>query len=179
MKILVCISQVPDTTSKINFSENNTVFDKTGVQFVINPNDEFGLTRAVWFKEKNNAVVHVINVGLSETESTLRKALAIGADKAIRINHNPKDGHSSIRKRELPSKCFPWVLTQLMGLVESRKDFLLGLRKLCDENKTLLIFDEVMSGFRLSKGGAQEIYNVIPRLSISQFTRNYKSCFIS
>ena len=83
MKILVCISHVPDTTSKINFSENNTVFDKTGVQFVINPNDEFGLTRAIWFKEKNNAVVHVINVGLSDTESTLRKALAIGADKAI------------------------------------------------------------------------------------------------
>ena len=94
MKILVCISHVPDTTSKINFSENNTVFDKTGVQFVINPNDEFGLTRAIWFKEKNNAVVHVINVGLSDTESTLRKALAIGADKAIRINHNPKDGYS-------------------------------------------------------------------------------------
>ena len=53
MKILVCISHVQDTTSKINFSENNTVFDKTGVQFVINPNDEFGLTRAIWFKEKN------------------------------------------------------------------------------------------------------------------------------
>ena len=94
MKILVCISHVPDTTSKINFSENNTVFDKTGVQFVINPNDEFGLTRAIWFKEKNNAVVHVINVGLSDTDSTLRKALAIGADKAIRINQDPKDGNS-------------------------------------------------------------------------------------
>ena len=94
MKILVCISHVPDTTSKINFSENNTVFDKTGVQFVINPNDEFGLTRAIWFKEKNNAVVHVINVGLSDTDSTLRKALAIGADKAIRIKHDPKDGYS-------------------------------------------------------------------------------------
>ena len=94
MKILVCISHVPDTTSKINFSENNTVFDKNGVQFVINPNDEFGLTRAIWFKEKNNAVVHVINVGLSDTESTLRKALAIGADKAIRINQDPKDGYS-------------------------------------------------------------------------------------
>ena len=64
MKILVCISHVPDTTSKINFSENNTVFDKTGVQFVIHPNDEFGLTIAIWFKEKNNSVVHVINVGL-------------------------------------------------------------------------------------------------------------------
>ena len=94
MKILVCVSHVPDTTSKINFSENNSVFDKTGVQFVINPNDEFGLTRAIWLKEKNNAIVHVINVGLQETESTLRKALAIGADKAIRINQEPKDGYS-------------------------------------------------------------------------------------
>ena len=94
MKILVCISHVPDTTSKINFSENNTKFDKTGVQFVINPNDEFGLTRAIWFKEKNNATIDVINVGLQDTETTLRKALAIGADKAIRINHDPKDGFS-------------------------------------------------------------------------------------
>ena len=91
MKILVCISHVPDTTSKINFIENNSKFDKNGVQFIINPNDEFGLTRAIWFKEKNNASVDVINVGLQETEATLRKALAIGADKAIRINIEPKD----------------------------------------------------------------------------------------
>ena len=86
MKILVCISHVPDTTSKINFTENNSKFDKAGVQFVINPNDEFGLTRAIWFKEKNNATIDVINVGLQDTEPTLRKALAIGADKAVRIN---------------------------------------------------------------------------------------------
>jgi len=94
LKILVCISHVPDTTSKINFCENNSKFDKSGVQFVINPNDEFGLTRAIWFKEKNNARIDVINVGLQDTESTLRKALAIGADKAIRIDHDPKDGFS-------------------------------------------------------------------------------------
>ena len=100
MKILVCISHVPDTTSKINFSENNSKFDKSGLQFVINPNDEFGLTRAVWFKEKNNATIDVINVGLQDTESTLRKALAIGADKAIRINHDPKDGFSHFSQSE-------------------------------------------------------------------------------
>ena len=52
MKILVCISHVPDTTSKINFTNNNSEFDKNGIQFIINPNDEFGLTRAIWFKEK-------------------------------------------------------------------------------------------------------------------------------
>ena len=92
MKILVCISHVPDTTSKINFTENNSKFDKNGVQFVINPNDEFGLTRAMWFKEKQGASVDVINVGLADTEPTLRKALAIGADKAIRINSDPKNG---------------------------------------------------------------------------------------
>ena len=92
MKILVCISHVPDTTSKINFSDDNKVFDNQGVQFVINPNDEFGLTRAMWFKEKQNATVDVINVGSTNTEPTLRKALAIGADKAIRIDADPSAG---------------------------------------------------------------------------------------
>ncbi len=91
MKILVCISHVPDTTSKINFTEGDTKFDTNGVQFVINPNDEYGLTRAIWFKEKQGATVHVINVGGAETEPTLRKALAIGADEAIRVNASPTD----------------------------------------------------------------------------------------
>lgn len=92
MKILVCISHVPDTTSKINFTENDTKFDTNGVQYVINPNDEFGLTRAMWFKEKQSANVTVVNVGGPETEPTLRKALAIGADSAIRVNAEAKDG---------------------------------------------------------------------------------------
>lgn len=92
MKILVCISHVPDTTSKINFTDGDTQFDTSGVQFVINPNDEFGLTRAMWFKEKQDASVDVINVGGAETEPTLRKALAIGADAAIRINTPALDG---------------------------------------------------------------------------------------
>ncbi|WP_372752365.1 electron transfer flavoprotein beta subunit/FixA family protein [Mariniflexile sp.] len=94
MKILVCISHVPDTTSKINFTEGDSKFDTNGVQFVINPNDEFGLTRAMWFKEKQAANVTVVNVGGAETEPTLRKALAIGADAAIRINTMPNDGFS-------------------------------------------------------------------------------------
>ncbi len=93
MKILVCISHVPDTTSKINFTDGDSKFDTTGVQFVINPNDEFGLTRAMWFKEKQGASVHVVNVGGPETEPTLRKALAIGADEAIRINTPATDGY--------------------------------------------------------------------------------------
>tara|TARA_B100000795_G_C22788204_1_gene435623 strand:- start:1380 stop:2126 length:747 start_codon:yes stop_codon:yes gene_type:complete len=94
MKILVCISHVPDTTSKINFTDNDTKFDTNGVQFVINPYDEFLLTRAMWFKEKQGASVTVVNVGNSSTEPTLRKALAIGADDAIRINAVPSDGMS-------------------------------------------------------------------------------------
>ncbi|MCI2228933.1 electron transfer flavoprotein subunit beta/FixA family protein [Polaribacter sp. MSW13] len=94
MKILVCISHVPDTTSKINFTENDTKFDTNGVQFVINPYDEFSLTRAMWFKEKQGATVTVVNVGNATTEPTLRKALAIGADDAIRVNAEAVDGFS-------------------------------------------------------------------------------------
>ena len=92
MKILVCISHVPDTTSKINFTDNDTKFDTNGVQYVINPYDEFSLTRAMWFKEKQGASVTVVNVGGASTEPTLRKALAIGADNAIRVNVEPTDG---------------------------------------------------------------------------------------
>ncbi|ESU21125.1 electron transfer flavoprotein, beta subunit [Flavobacterium enshiense DK69] len=92
MKILVCISHVPDTTSKINFINGDSEFDTNGVQFVINPNDEFGLTRAIWFKEQQGANVTVVNVGGADAEATLRKALAIGADEAIRVNANPTDG---------------------------------------------------------------------------------------
>jgi electron transfer flavoprotein beta subunit len=92
MNILVCISHVPDTTSKINFTNNDTLFDTNGVQFVINPNDEFGLTRAIWFQEQQGANVTVVNVGGPETEPTLRKALAIGANEAIRVNADPIDG---------------------------------------------------------------------------------------
>jgi electron transfer flavoprotein beta subunit len=92
MKILVCISHVPDTTSKINFTNGDSEFDTNGVQFVINPNDEFGLTRAIWFQEQQGATVTIANVGGPETEPTLRKALAIGANEAIRVNANPTDG---------------------------------------------------------------------------------------
>lgn len=94
MKILVCISHVPDTTSKINFTDGDTKFDTNGVQFVINPYDEFSLTRAMWFKEKQGANVTVVSVGNATTEPTLRKALAIGADSAIRVNMEATDGLS-------------------------------------------------------------------------------------
>ena len=92
MKILVCISHVPDTTSKINFTADATEFDTNGVQFVINPHDEFALTRAVWFKEQQGAQLTVVTVGDASCEPTLRKALAIGADSAVRIDTPAKDG---------------------------------------------------------------------------------------
>ena len=91
MKILVCISHVPDTTSKINFTDNDTQFDTNGVQFIINPYDEFGLTRALWIKEKQGGTITVVTVGTAVVEPTLRKALAIGADDAIRIDAAPTD----------------------------------------------------------------------------------------
>ena len=92
MKILVCISHVPDTTSKINFSADGAEFDTNGVQYVINPCDEFSLARAMWFKEKQGASVTVITVGDASTEPSLRKSLAIGADDAIRIDAEATDG---------------------------------------------------------------------------------------
>lgn len=121
MKILVCISHVPDTTSKINFTEGDTKFDTNGVNFVINPNDEFGLTRAMWFKEKQGASVHVVNIGGPETEPTLRKALAIGADAAIRVNTPATDGYS--------------VAKQLAAVVkEGGYDLVIGGRESIDYN---------------------------------------------
>jgi len=95
MNIVVCISSVPDTTSKINFTENNTKFDCSGIQFVINPYDEFGLTKAMMIKEKSGGDVTVITVGDASVEPVMRKALAIGADAAIRINLNPTDSFST------------------------------------------------------------------------------------
>ncbi|MBX2893902.1 MAG: electron transfer flavoprotein subunit beta/FixA family protein [Cyclobacteriaceae bacterium] len=92
MKILVCISHVPDTTSKINFTDNNTRFDTTGVQFIIGPYDDYALARAIELKEANpGTTVTVLNVGPADTEPTIRKALAIGADDAIRVNAEPTD----------------------------------------------------------------------------------------
>lgn len=94
MKILVCISSVPDTTSKINFTADKSAFDKTGIQWVINPLDEFALTKAIKLQEAVGATVTVANVGDATTESVIRKALAIGANDAIRINAEPKDSFS-------------------------------------------------------------------------------------
>jgi electron transfer flavoprotein beta subunit len=91
MKILVCISNVPDTTTKITFTADNKEFNTAGVQFVINPYDEYALTRAIELKEAHGGSVTVLHVGEADTEANIRKALAIGADEAIRVNAKPRD----------------------------------------------------------------------------------------
>jgi electron transfer flavoprotein beta subunit len=94
MKILICISNVPDTTTKIRFVNDNTAFDTNGVQWIINPWDELALTRALELKEGSGGTIEkvsVISVGPQSSEPTLRKALAIGADDAIRVNAEPRD----------------------------------------------------------------------------------------
>ena len=94
MKILVCISNVPDTTTKIKFAEGNTAIDTTGIQWVINPWDELSLTRALELKDDTTSGVKsvtVVHVGPAFTEPSIRKALAIGADDAIRVNGESAD----------------------------------------------------------------------------------------
>ena len=103
MNILVCVSNVPDTTSKINFTDGDSKFDKNGVQFIINPNDEFGLTKAVWMKDSDNASVTVVTGGDSSADAILRKCLAIGADKALRIDREARDAYSVAK--EIVSHC--------------------------------------------------------------------------
>lgn len=92
MKILVCISKTPDTTAKIAFTDNNTKFNEAGVQFIINPYDEwYALVRALELKDTLGATVHLVTVGGADTEPVIRKALALGGDEAFRINTDNQD----------------------------------------------------------------------------------------
>ncbi|MFN0201670.1 MAG: electron transfer flavoprotein subunit beta/FixA family protein [Bacteroidia bacterium] len=95
MNILVCISQVPDTTTKIQFAADNKSLNASGVTFIINPYDEFGLSRALDMREKEGKQVSItaLCVGKADTEQVIRKALAIGADKAVRVDAEPTDAY--------------------------------------------------------------------------------------
>lgn len=94
MKLLVCISKAPDTTSKIAFTDGNTKFSEAGVQFIINPYDEwYALVRALELKETLGGTVTVINAGKADSEQIIRKALALGADDAVRIDLDPADAY--------------------------------------------------------------------------------------
>ena len=92
MKFLVCISNVPDTTSKITFTDNNTVFNAAGVQYILNPYDELALARALELADGGKATITIMHVGEIASEPTIRKTLALGADDAVRINARPRDG---------------------------------------------------------------------------------------
>jgi electron transfer flavoprotein beta subunit len=96
MKILVCISKTPDTTAKIAFTANNTKFASDGVQWIINPYDEwYALVRALELKEAGSAeAVHLVTVGAADSEPIIRKALALGGEEAIRINTDSHDSYN-------------------------------------------------------------------------------------
>lgn len=91
MKILVCITNVPDTTAKIAFTDGDTQLNKAGITYITGPYDDYALSRAVELKEKLGGTLTVLNVGLSDSDPVIRKCLAIGADDAIRINVEPTD----------------------------------------------------------------------------------------
>lgn len=94
MKILVAISKAPDTTTKIKFTSDNKEFDNTGVQFIVNPYDEwYALVRALEIKEAGGGTVTTITVGKEDNDSIIRKALAVGADDAVRVNAEPTDAY--------------------------------------------------------------------------------------
>jgi len=95
MKILVCITKTPDTTAKIAFTSNNTKFDSNGVQWIINPYDEwYALVRAIELKEADaSTIIHLVTVGTADTEPIIRKALALGGDEAIRVNAESTDSY--------------------------------------------------------------------------------------
>ena len=106
MKILVCITKTPDTTAKIAFTDNNTKFDTNGVQWIINPYDEwYSLVRAIELKEKDaSIVIHLVTVGAADAEPIIRKALALGGDEAFRVN---ADSHDSF-----------YIASQIAGIVK-------------------------------------------------------------
>tara|TARA_B110000037_G_C17123574_1_gene506975 strand:- start:806 stop:1546 length:741 start_codon:yes stop_codon:yes gene_type:complete len=114
MKILVPISTVPDTTAKVAFTEGNTKFDTNNVTFILNPTDEwYSLVRAIELKEKNGSSVTVINVGPATNDQFIRKALAIGADNAVRIDAEPRDAFfvASQIAEHAKSEAYDLVLT--------------------------------------------------------------------
>ncbi|MHC5308826.1 electron transfer flavoprotein subunit beta/FixA family protein [Myroides sp. LJL116] len=169
MKILVCISHVPDTTSKINFVNGDTEFDTTGVQFVINPNDEYALTKAIKLKEAHGASVTVVNVGDASTEPTIRKALAIGADQGIRINEKPIDSFSVANAIAKVAKegeydlilCGKESLDYNGGMVPGMVAALLGY-EFINSCEGLQIQDQSVTAIRQIDGGTETISAKLP-----------------
>lgn len=121
MKILVCVTSVPDTTAKISFTDGDTKFNKAGVTYITGPYDDYALSRAIELKEKLGGTVTVLNVGEADAEPVIRKCLAIGADDAIRVNCEPTDSY--------------FVATQIAAIASTEKyDLILMGRESIDFN---------------------------------------------
>lgn len=164
MNILVCISKSPDTTSKIAFVQDNKVFDETGVQYIVNPYDEwYALVRALELKESLGGQVTIITVGLANDEAIMRKALAIGADEAIRINAEAKDAYFTACQigNYAKEKGFDLILTgketinfngsQVGGMISEVLDlpFLSLASKLTVDGQTVHVEREIAGGIQV------------------------------
>ncbi|MFN5148142.1 MAG: electron transfer flavoprotein subunit beta/FixA family protein [Flavobacteriia bacterium] len=170
MKILVCISKSPDTTSKIAFTEGNTKFDENGVQYIVNPYDEwYALVRALEIKETLGGNVTIITVGSATDEAVIRKALAIGADDAVRIDADPTDAYfTAVQIADYArSNSFDLVLTgketinyngsQIGGMIAEALDLpFVSLATKLDVNGTSLTLE------REIVGGLQVVEVVLP-----------------
>jgi electron transfer flavoprotein beta subunit len=160
MKILVCISKAPDTTSKIAFTNNNSAFDENGVQYIVNPYDEwYALVRALEIKETSGANVTIITVGTAADEAIMRKALAIGADEAVRIDAEPTDAFmvASEISNYAKTQGFDLVLTgketinfngaQLGGMIaEGLNSPYISIASKLDVNGTMLTLEREITG---------------------------------
>jgi len=164
MKILVCISKAPDTTSKIAFTNGNTTFDENGVQYIVNPYDEwYALVRALEIKETSGGNVTIITVGTAADEVIIRKALAIGADDAVRINADATDAYYTAMQiaEYARSNAFDLVLTgketinyngsQVAGMIAEALDapFVSLAAKLDVAGSTLTLEQEIAGGVQV------------------------------
>jgi electron transfer flavoprotein beta subunit len=164
MKILVCISKAPDTTSKIAFTDGNTRFDENGVQYIVNPYDEwYALVRALELKEAGGGHVSIITVGAAADEAVIRKALAIGADEAVRVDADPKDAFFTATQIAHYAKTngFDLVLTgketinyngsQVAGMIAEELDapFVSLATKLDVNGSTLTLEREIVGGLQV------------------------------
>lgn len=112
MKILVCISKTPDTTAKIAFTDNNTKFAEAGVQWILNPYDEwYALVRAIELKEADaSTTIHLVTVGAADADPIIRKALALGGDEALRINTQPTESYLVAAQIAVVAKDYDLIL---------------------------------------------------------------------
>ena len=164
MKILVCISKSPDTTSKIAFTDGSTKFDENGVQYIVNPYDEwYALVRALELKEAGGGQVTIVTVGAAADEAIIRKALAIGADEAVRIDADPKDAYYTAMQIASYAKAngFDLVLTgketinyngsQVGGMIAEALDlpFVSLATKLDVNGSTLTLEREIVGGVQV------------------------------